>query len=63
MTAKMTPQLERKQRDTKSIGPDDSDNEGPKRKAVDRPDTKDVLKRMRRVDKDQSKRYRQRAGE
>ena len=65
MTTKMIAQLERKQRDTKPIGPDDgdSDNGGPKRQKVSRPDTQELLKRMRRVDKDQSRRYRQRTGE
>lgn len=58
-------QLERKQRDTKPIGPGDGDgdNDGPKRQNVNRPDTQELLKRMRRVDKDQSRRYRQRTGE
>ena len=65
MTAKMIAQLERKQRDTKPIGSGDGDgdNEGPKRQKVSRPDTQELLKRMRRVDKDQSRRYRQRTGE
>jgi hypothetical protein len=39
------------------------DDEGPKRPDVNRPDTKELLRRMRRVDKDQSRRYRQRTGE
>lgn len=58
-------QLERKQRDAKPIGPGDGDgdNGGPKRQNVNRPDTQELLKRMRRVDKDQSRRYRQRTGE
>lgn len=65
MAAEMIAQLERKQRDTKPIGPGDGDgdNEGPKRQKVSRPDTQELLKRMRRVDKDQSRRYRQRTGE
>ena len=63
MTAKMIAQLERKQRDTQPIAPGDGDGEGPKRKKVSRPDTQELLKRMRRVDKDQSRRYRQRTGE
>lgn len=58
-------QFERKQRDAKPIGPGDGDgdNGGPKRQNVNRPDTQELLKRMRRVDKDQSRRYRQRTGE
>jgi len=65
MAANMIAQLERKQRDTKPIGPGDGDgdNDGPKRQKVSRPDTQELLKRMRRVDKDQSRRYRQRTGE
>ena len=65
MAANMIAQLERKQKDTKPIGPGDGDgdNDGPKRQKVDRPDTQELLKRMRRVDKDQSRRYRQRTGE
>ena len=55
---------ERKQRSTKPILPDDSgDDDGPKRPKIDKPDTKELMRRMRRVDKDQSKRYRQRTGE
>jgi hypothetical protein len=37
--------------------------DGPKEPKVDRPDTSDLLKRMRKVDPDQAKRYRQRTGE
>ncbi|MBI2950703.1 ubiquitin-like protein UBact [bacterium] len=39
------------------------DEGGPKRPKVDRPDTNDLLRRMRRVDPNQSRRYRQRTGE
>lgn len=65
MATKLITQLERKQRDTKPIGPGDGDgdSDGPKRQKVSRPDTQELLKRMRRVDKDQSRRYRQRTGE
>ncbi len=58
-------ELERKQRDVKPIGPDggDGNDDGPKRQDVKRPDTQELLKRMRRVDKDQSRRYRQRTGQ
>ena len=41
-------------------GPED---EGPRRPKVDRPDTGDILKRMRKVDPNQARRYRQRTGE
>jgi hypothetical protein len=36
---------------------------GPSRPKVERPDTGDLLKRMRRVDPNQARRYRQRTGE
>ena len=39
------------------------DEGGPKRPKVERPDTNDLLRRMRRVDPNQSRRYRQRTGE
>ena len=39
------------------------DDEGPSRPDVDRPDTRDLLRRMRRVDPNQARRYRQRTGE
>ncbi len=56
---------ERKQRPVKPMEPGDGgdDNNAPKRPDVNRPDTQELLKRMRRVDKDQSRRYRQRTGE
>ena len=37
--------------------------DGPKEPKVDKPDTDDLLKRMRKVDPDQAKRYRQRTGQ
>ena len=37
--------------------------EGPKAPQVDKPNTDDLLKRMRKVDPDQAKRYRQRTGQ
>jgi hypothetical protein len=37
--------------------------DGPKEPKVDKPNTEDLLKRMRRVDPEQAKRYRQRTGE
>ena len=39
------------------------DEGGPRRPDVDTPDTKELLKKMRRVDPNQAKRYRQRTGE
>lgn len=41
-------------------GPGD---EGPRDPKVRRPNTKDLLERMKRVDPDQAKRYRQRSGQ
>ena len=40
-----------------------SDDGGPRRPDVEAPDTKELLKKMRRVDPNQAKRYRQRTGE
>jgi hypothetical protein len=37
--------------------------EGPSSPKVDKPNTEELLKRMRKVDPDQAKRYRQRTGE
>jgi len=39
------------------------DQPGPKRLEIERPDTRRILERMRRVDPEQAKRYRQRTGE
>ena len=44
-------------------GPKEGDSGGPRSPDVSKPDTNDLLKRMRRVDPDQSKRYRQRTGQ
>ncbi|HEU4753189.1 MAG TPA: ubiquitin-like protein UBact [Armatimonadota bacterium] len=38
-------------------------DDGPKSPNVKRPDPSDLLKRMRRVDPDQARRYRQRSGQ
>jgi len=43
--------------------PKQGDGDGPRSPDVSKPDTKDLLKRMKRVDPNQSKRYRQRTGE
>jgi hypothetical protein len=43
--------------------PKPKDGDGPRSPDVSKPDTKDLLKRMRKVDPNQSKRYRQRTGE
>lgn len=39
------------------------EGDGPRSPDVTKPDTKDLLKRMKKVDPNQSKRYRQRTGE
>ena len=39
------------------------DGDGPKAPDVSRPDTQELLKKMRKVDPNQSKRYRQRTGQ
>ena len=39
------------------------DETGPGKPSVKRPDSKNLLDRMKRVDPDQAKRYRQRSGE
>lgn len=41
----------------------EGDGGGPGKPDVKRPDTGDLLKRMRRVDPDAARRYRQRSGE
>lgn len=45
-------------------GPGDGQEDpGPRRPQVDSPNTGDLLKRMRKVDPSQARRYRQRTGE
>lgn len=41
----------------------ETDSGGPRRPDVDAPDTKELLKKMRRVDPNQARRYRQRTGQ
>jgi hypothetical protein len=41
----------------------DGDGGGPGKPDVKRPDTSDLLKRMKRIDPDTAKRYRQRSGQ
>lgn len=41
----------------------DGDEGGPNKPDIKRPDTSDLLKRMKRVDPDAARRYRQRSGE
>ncbi len=56
------------ERATRPTGPadplrKDGDESGPTRPDVERPDRSDLLKRMKRVDPDQARKYRQRSGE
>jgi len=44
-------------------GPSGGGGDGPKAPQVDKPNTEDLLKRMRRVDPEQARRYRQRTGQ
>ena len=41
----------------------EGDDSGPTKPDVDRPDRNDILKRMKRVDPDQARKYRQRSGQ
>jgi len=43
--------------------PKRDEGDGPRAPDVSRPDTRDLLDKMRKVDPNQSKRYRQRTGE
>ncbi len=54
---------ERVQKPPVPWGPKPGDEGGPKAPDISRPDTKDLLKKMRKVDPNQSKRYRQRTGQ
>lgn len=44
-------------------GPSGGGGEGPKEPDVSKPNTEELLKRMRKVDPDQARRYRQRTGQ
>lgn len=59
-----TLQFERRTKPSDPIkkGPGD-EGDGPSSPKVDRPDTRDLMRRMRRVDPNQARRYRQRTGE
>jgi hypothetical protein len=43
--------------------PKDAENDGPKSPDVKKPDTKSILERMRKVDPEQARRYKQRTGQ
>jgi hypothetical protein len=59
--------LQFRDRAPRPVKPVDDDeggqDEGPRRPKVERPNTDDILKRMRKVDPNQARRYRQRTGE
>ena len=44
-------------------GPGSGGGDGPSSPKVDKPNVEELLKRMRKVDPDQAKRYRQRTGQ
>jgi hypothetical protein len=50
---------------TRPVGPSPGGGggEGPSAPKVDKPNTEELLKRMRKVDPDQARRYRQRTGQ
>ena len=57
------PDQAQKTRPAAPAGPGGGGGTGPTAPAVDKPNTEELLKRMRLVDPDQAKRYRQRTGE
>jgi len=57
------PMPERIQKPPMPWGPKQGDGDGPRSPDISRPDTKDLMKKMRKVDPNQSKRYRQRTGQ
>lgn len=59
---KTMPDQQQKQRQGDAGGPG-GDESGPGAPQVEKPDVKDLLKRMKKVDPDQAKRYRQRTGQ
>lgn len=56
------PDSTQKQRPQTPAGPPDP-GPGPKAPQVDKPNTEELLRRMRKVDPDQARRYRQRTGQ
>jgi hypothetical protein len=44
-------------------GDDSNEEAGPRRPKVERPNTDDLMRRMRKVDPNQARRYRQRTGQ
>lgn len=56
------PDQQQKQRPATPGGPG-GDGDGPSQPVVDKPNVQDLLKKMKKVDPDQAKRYRQRTGQ
>jgi hypothetical protein len=64
MISNNTELRDRAPRPTKPLGGgDDEQDDGLRRPKVERPQTDDILRRMRRVDPNQARRYRQRTGQ
>ena len=60
---RMTDQKQKVRPFSPGPSPSGGGNEGPKAPQVDRPNTEELLKKMRKVDPDQARRYRQRTGQ
>jgi hypothetical protein len=56
------PDQQQKQRPA-APGAPQGDGDGPSEPKVDKPNVQDLLKKMKKVDPDQAKRYRQRTGQ
>ena len=60
----MIAKVERRERDLPPTMPKPGEDEGPAKKQVEKPGgDNDLLKRLRRVDPDRAKKYRQRSGQ
>lgn len=62
-TAEFNDAPQKKRQTPSGPGTPGGDGSGPSRPEGSRPNTEDLLKRMRKVDPDQAKRYRQRTGQ
>ena len=56
------PDQQQKQKQSMPSGPG-GDGDGPSSPSVDKPNVQDLLKKMKKVDPEQAKRYRQRTGQ
>jgi len=56
------PDQQQKQKQSTPSGPG-GDGDGPSSPSVDKPNVQDLLKKMKKVDPEQAKRYRQRTGQ